>query len=397
MASRSLQLKRVPQLDRGHACLLLEDGARIDSPTAALVAAAESLQSLGLISFRQVEYVKCTDPRDKDFSGRRQQCVGQIVIEPEKDEDADDYECPKCGRVVYPDRHRKQRHQQLQSALRRDGAIRWLGGRLQEISSNVKIMGDGAFHVGGFGDLGVIVYPVDADGHANSKFNTRDFAARSPVLYVTLCPRVAEGRFIKDEWLCRVGLIDLLCGTTDLRQALTNCATAGAAKTVAVVDVPIYAKGHVLIQPEEEPHTDRLFVVELDSKVVRVNGEIVINPQAGPRLAFFRILWAQFLHDLADGRATSDFTTWNMKNLLEAMTDADHHYDDETSLRKVINNLQKDIETAVKRKLGLPIGSQDIIQTCRTTGQLDTLGGYRINPVSVAVRPFQTRKRPDLS
>jgi hypothetical protein len=372
-------------------CLLLEDGARIDCPTAALVTAAESLRSLGLIDFRQVEYVKCTDPRDSDFSGRRQQCPGQIIMEPGTDEDADDYECPRCRRVVYPDRHKKQRHQMLQSTLKRDGATRWLGARLREVSSNVRELGDGNFHVGGFGVLGVIVCPVDADGGAGTKFNTRDFAARSPVLYVTLNPKVAEGRFIKDEWLCRVGLIDLLCGTADLRQVLTSCAASDEAKTVTAVDVPVYAKGHVLIQPEEEPHTDRLFVVELDSKVVRVNGEVVINPQAGPRLACFRILWAQFLRDLTEGKATDEFAALNMKKLLKAMEEAGHHYDDETSLRKVINNLQTDIETAVKRKLGLPIGPQDVVQTCRTTSQSDTSGGYRINPSSVAVRPPQTR------
>ena len=398
MASRSSPPKRAAlRLDREHVCRLLEDGARLDSPSPTLVSTAESLRSLGIIAFRQVEYVKCTDPRDGDFSGRKQPCAGQIFIEPGKDEDADDYQCPRCCRAVYPDHHRKQRHQMLQPSLRRIGAVQWLGTRLREVSSNVRELDDGSFHVDGFGDLGVIVCPVDADGCADSRFNTVSFAAHSPVLYVALNARVAEGRFKKDSWLRRVGLVDLLCGTVDLRQALAECVAVAVPQAVAAADVPVYAKGHVLIQPEEEPHKDRLFVVELDGKVVRVDGEIVVNPQAGPRLALFRILWSQFLQDLAAGKAPEDFTALNMKKLLKAMEEAGHRYDDETLLRKVINNLQNDIATAVKRKIGAPIDPQDVVQTCRTTSQSDTSGGYRINPFSVAIRPIQARQRPDLS
>lgn len=391
MASRSSQPTRARHLDPGLASRLLEDGARVDGPSAALVETAESLRQLGLISFRQAECVKCTDPRDGDFSGRRAPCAGRIVVEPDKDEDADDYECPRCGRTVYPDRHRKQRHQMLQTTLKRDGCLQWLASRLRDISSGAREIGDGAFHVDGFGDLGVIVCAVDADGAADGRFNRREFAARAPVLYVTLNPKVAEGRFVQDQWLRRVGLVDLLCGKADLRQALADCAAAGPAGTVTTVDVPVYAKGHVLIQPEEPPHADRLFIVELDGKAVRVNGEIVVSPQAGPRLALFRVLWAQFLRDIASDKAPGEFGAMNMKKLLKAMEEAGHHYEDETSLRKVINNLQADIETAVKRKLGLPIGPHDIVQTCRTAGQSDTSGGYRINPFSVAVRPLQAR------
>ncbi|MFB3892016.1 MAG: hypothetical protein ACE15C_08330 [Phycisphaerae bacterium] len=361
------------------------------------MATAETLQSQGLITFRLAEYVRCTNPLDRDFSGRRSSCSGQVVIDPNKDEDADDYECPKCGRTICPNRHGKRRHRVLWTYLQRPGALAWLATRLREVSDNVKALGDDTFHVGGFGDLGVIVHAADADGDPDVKFNRRGFAANTPVLYVTLNSCVPEGRLVKDAWLCRVGLADLLSGTADLRDQLARCPAAGSPKTLAAVDVPVYAKGHVLIQPEEEPHKDRLFVVELDGKVVRVNDEIVVNPQAGPRLALFRILWSQFLQDLAAGKAPEDFAALNMKKLLKAMAEAGHRYDDETLLRKVINNLQNDIATAVKRKIGAPIDAQDVVQTCRTASQSDTSGGYRINPFCVAVRPIQARQRPDLS
>jgi hypothetical protein len=391
MASPSSQPKRARQLDPDHVRLLLEDGARIENPASALMATADALQSMGMISFSLGEYVKCHDPRDRDFSGGRQPCHGQIVIDPGKDEDAEDYECPRCRRIVYPARHHKNRHPLVQTHLQRPGALRWLHARLKEIDTGAKDTGDGTFHVPAIGPRGVSVCVADADGLADGPLNRRSVAASTPVLYVVLAPHVPVGRLVKDDWLCRVGLLDLVCGNVDLRQALEECAAAGPPQHVAAVDVPVYAKGHVLVQPEEAPHVERLFCVEVDASTVRVNGEIVVNPQAGPRLALFGILWKQFIADLLAQKPVDAFGAMNMKKLLKAMSDAGHSYGDETSLRKLINNLQNDIETAVKKKLGLPIGREDIVQTCKMQGQADTSGGYRINPTCVAIRPSQPR------
>lgn len=391
MASPSSRPRPAARLDAEHVRQLLEDGARIDRPSAALLATADSLQAIGVISFSLAEYVKCHEPRDRDFSGGRQPCHGQIIIDPSKDEDADDYECPRCHRTVYPQRFHKQRHQVIRTKLSRPGALRWLFSRLQTIDAAVKDTGDGTFHVPSIGSRGVSVCVVDADGAADSPLNRRSVAAAGPVFYVVLAPHVPAGRLVRDEWLCRVGFLDLICGSADLRKSLEACAAAGPATSVSNVDIPVYAKGHVLVQPEEKPHVGRLFVVEIENDAVRINGKLVVNPQAGPRLALFRILWSQFVADLAAQKPVDQFAAMNMKKLLKLMGDAGHNYDDETSLRKLINNLQNDIETAVKRKLGLPIGREDVVQTCRMQGQADTAGGYRINPSCVAVRPSQPR------
>ena len=61
---------------------------------------------------------------------------------------------------------------------------------------------------------------------------------------------------------------------------------------------------------------------------------------------------------------------------------------DETSVRRALNRLQSDIETAVKKKLGLPIDREDILQTCHWKGHHERGHGYRINPFTVAARPF---------
>lgn len=391
MASPSSRPKPAARLDPQHVRQLLEDGARIDNPGSDLLKTADAMRSLGVISYSLAEYVRCHDPCDRDFSGGRQPCHGQITIDPGKDEDADDYECPRCHRVVYPNRHQKKRHPLLQTHLERPGALGWLLARLKEIDPTARDTGNGTFFVPAVGTRGVNVCVADADGAADGQLNRRSVAAVGPVLYVILAPHAPVGRMVKDDWLCRIGFLDLICGNGNLREALQQCATADPPPNLSAADVPVYAKGHVLIQPEEPPHVERLFYVEVDASTVRVNGEIVVNPQAGPRLALFVVLWKQFISDLAAQKPVDAFSAMNMKRLLKAMADAGHGYDDETSLRKVINNLQNDIETAVKKKLGLPIGREDIVQTCKMQGQTDTSGGYRINPFCVAIRPSQPR------
>ena len=64
------------------------------------------------------------------------------------------------------------------------------------------------------------------------------------------------------------------------------------------------------------------------------------------------------------------------------------YIDDETRVRRALNYLQFDIETAVKKKLGLPIDRQDIVQTCRWKGHGEADHRYRINPFTVTARPF---------
>lgn len=391
MASRSSQRRNASRITREHATALLEDGARIENPADDVLAAATALQGMGLIQFRAREYVKCVEPRDRDFPPRNRHCPGDIYLEEGQDEDGDEICCPKCQRPVRPFSLKKLRHHCLQTTVSQTGAVTWIRSRLEEVATSVRDLGDGAFHADGFGELGVVVCIVDADGRADGHFNTRDYAATNKVCYITLNPRVAEARLLKDDWLCRTSLVDLVTETTNLQQLLSELGSASRPNSLARVDIPVYAKGHVLTQPEEAPHPSRLFCVELQDNSVLIDGEIVVNPQAGPRLMLFRILWRQHLQDLSQGLPAESFTALSMRRLLKLMEEEGHRYADETSLRKVINNLQSDIETTVKRKLGKAISREDVVQTCRMTSQADTTGGYRLNPVSVAIRASQAR------
>ncbi len=392
MASRSSRPKSGSSVALEHAAVLLEGGRQVENPPPELLAAAKRLEPLGLIRPAHREYVLCAEPRDRDFPPRNRHCRGRIYLDSCADEDGAEFRCPKCERPVYPFRYGKLRHPVLDVHVRQDGVLSYLGQALAKVDAQVRDLGQGAFLLPNLGQTGVSVYVVDLDGPANHKFNDQNRAASEPTCFVTVNPRAFEGRFCQEEWLCRVSLAELLAGRVDLAKALARLAEAPVPRSVSKAIIPVYAKGHVLVQPVEKPHPGRLFVVEFDEEVVRIEGEIVVNRQAGPRLAVFRILWRRFVEDILEQVPPDRFRATSLKELLDLMEkEEEKRYDDAASLRRVVNNLQGDIETAVKRKLGLPICREDIVQTCRTASQADADGGYRINPFSVALRPAQAR------
>jgi hypothetical protein len=120
----------------------------------------------------------------------------------------------------------------------------------------------------------------------------------------------------------------------------------------------------------------------------------VVAEQAGPRLFVFRILWQWFLEDLRNGLTADQVRWWPLRKIIgELQTQTEKTYPDEGTVRKVINNLQSDIEMKLRRNVGAPIHREDIIESQPSKGQTDTNYGYRINPFHVVARPFQ----PDLS
>ena len=127
--------------------------------------------------------------------------------------------------------------------------------------------------------------------------------------------------------------------------------------------------------------------------MVRVEGMLVVNPQAGIRFHVFMVLWNNFLDDLRDGRKPEDFTLTNVPDIMEQIPKRrKKEILDETTVRRAINRLQNDIEKFVKKKLGLPIDKEGIIQSIRWKGEGKGEFGYRINPFTVVARPFQTEK-----
>jgi hypothetical protein len=391
MASRSSRRKNDTSVASEHAQVLLEDGRKVQSPSDDLVAAADALRSVGLIEFEQSEYVVCAEAQDRDFAYSNRTCNGRIYLRDSFDEDADDYRCPKCERVVLPHRSGKLRRPEMRISVCQDGVLAWLKDKLTAIDSGTTDLGGGAFQMPGLGQTGVNVYVVDLDGPGDHRFNDRDRAATEPTCFIAINPRAFEGRFVSDEWIVRASLADVVSGKTDLKPLLEGLGEQDPPTTARKATIPVYAKGHVLNQPVEKPHPDRLFVVTVNDKTVTIAGETVIHPQGKRRREVFGILWRRFLEDLLDELPPEEFRAATIAGILNEL-DADiggdeQAYDDPDSLRKLINNMQADIEKALKSKIGLPISREDVIQTVRPDGQADGDHGYRINPISVAARP----------
>lgn len=390
MASRSSRRKSGSSVAPEHAARLLDDGRRIETPDEGLLEAAEHLRGLGLIEFVLHEYVVCADHRDRDIRYTNRTCNGRIYLRDGYDEDADDYRCPTCERVVLPITHAKRRHRELRVSVQQDGVLAWLKDKLADVDPDVRSLGEGAFQLPSLGQMGVHVYVVDLDGPSDHRLNDRDRAATEPTCFLAVNPRAFEGRFVSDEWIVRAGLAELVSGQTDLGELLERLAEQVPPATARKATIPVYAKGHVLNQPIEKPHPERLFVVTVEEKTVRVGGQIVIHAQGTQRRALFGVLWRRFLEDMAEELPANEFRAASIAELLDEMEADGQRYDDPDSLRKLINNMQADIEKALKKSQGLPISREDIIQTVRRAGQADGDHGYRINPISVAARAFRS-------
>ena len=125
-------------------------------------------------------------------------------------------------------------------------------------------------------------------------------------------------------------------------------------------------------------------------KVVRIEGVKVVAEQAGLRFAIFELLWRDFLAHLLDGASLDTFPARPISHITREMERrTERQYPDETTVRRAVNRLQADIEETVKKRLGLPIDRDDIVQTVRWSAQADENFGYRINPFTVAARPYQ--------
>ena len=110
----------------------------------------------------------------------------------------------------------------------------------------------------------------------------------------------------------------------------------------------------------------------------------------------FHVLWQRHLDGLKAGRLPDDFPALPLKELIRSLErETGEPVNDELTVRRAINRLQTDVEEAVKKQLGLPIGREDIVQTRRKSAQADSENGYRINPATVLARPYQGEVSPE--
>jgi len=263
---------------------------------------------------------------------------------------------------------------------------------LAKLKSEVKEIDEGVYRVD-LGKMGLFV--CFADYCIDKKFLARDWASDNTPCYIVVNPKNFEERFLKEDWLICIPLADIVSGEIDFKKLLVEASNAESPREVLKASVPVYTKeAFPIVEPIKPSKIEHKFIVEVGpEKIVRVEGEIVVAPQAGTGYHIFRILWDRFLDDLKEGRLPKDFRPINLDQIAEELQElTGEYFEDVSTIRRNINRLQSDIEKAIKKKAGPPIDKGDIIQTCPSKSQTDRDYGYRLNPFTVAVRPFQSNK-----
>lgn len=390
MASPSFRQKnasRSPSIE--HVAKLLQDGAVYQSPTAALSVAAEHLRALGIIETTVREYVCCANHEDGDFSSTNRHCPGRIYVRGELSA-ADDSRCPICDRRVFPDQYEKRRFAELRSHVSREGVLAYVGTAMAELDSEVRQCAQGVFRL----DVdGATVHVCVVEYCGDERYLSRERAISNPTCFIAVNSRDFDGRFLEEEWVQRLRLAEVVCEATKLADVVRATASQEAPAMIRRASIPVSGSRplSVIAEPIQASEPRRNFRVEVGPNIVRIEDVQVVAKQAGPRFILFSVLWDCFLDDLKAGLAPELFYAKPLRyliNELEAQTGKE--YPDETTVRRAINRLQEDITKTIRKQIGLPIDREDIVQTCRKLGQTDDDFGYRINPISVAARPFRT-------
>jgi len=387
MASKSSRRKSGSSNNLDDCARLLCDGFAVDEPPEALVAASEHLRTLGLVEIQWKEYVCCADPQDGDFPPKNRYCRGRIYLDDALDEAGHDLRCPECERPVFPYQYRKRRHREMRTAVSAQGVLAYVPGRLQESAENVREIAAGTYRAEMNG-RDVTVCVVDYCG--DEKYLARDWARTNPTCYIVVNSKHGDEKFLDEAWVARVSLAQVVCGEVDFKKQLHEVAAAGPPQALRNASIAVYARGAPpIVEPVAPTQLKRRFVLECGPNTVRVEGEVVVAPQAGTRFDVFHILWRQFLEDLKAGSPPANFRALSVNDLDSRLQEEGTRHDDVTTIRRAINRLQDDIATALRKRLGLPIDRENIVQTCRSRGQEDKDYGYRINPFTVAARPYQ--------
>ncbi|HUT56505.1 MAG TPA: hypothetical protein VNA25_01370 [Phycisphaerae bacterium] len=359
--------------------------------TPGLLAVAERLRGLGLITYRQGEYVCCAFTEDEDFPHSNRTCTGRLPIKATLDENAMDYRCPECRRIVYPNRHKKRRFQEVRVKILEDGVRAYIEQLLAELGDDVRTV-DGIPHVwridGGLAGIHVCL----ADFCDDQRVLSVQWAQQNPTCYVAVNPRAIE-RFIQVAWVPRIMLADLVVGTIRLADKVREIGAKGTQCDLPLLATPAYSKG--AHRPEvvaSEEHTPMgLFVMEFGEKTVRINGMDMLDTRARTGYAILGELAKAFLQDLVANTAPQHFLCQTPSELADALQEAADKKDamDADQVRRTINRLQDAFEQRLC-KAGLTAEHDSIIQASPDTAK----EGYRLNPFRVAIRPLLPQKMP---
>jgi hypothetical protein len=300
------------------------------------------------------------------------------------DENAKDYRCPECRRIVYPDRHNKRRFREVRVRVLEDGVRAYVEQSLAGFGDGVHAV-DGIPHVwrveGGLAG----VYVCLADFCDDQRVLSVQWAQQNPTCYVAVNPRAVE-RFIQVDWVPRIMLAGLVAGTVNLADKVQEIGADGTHRDLPPLATPAYSKGAhrpEVVTPEEHIPLG-LFVMELGEKTARINGMDMLDTRAKTSHAILHELARAFLQDLLANKVPRDFLCQTPSELADALQKAPGKKDamDADQVRRTINRLQDACEQRLC-KAGLVAEHDSIIHASPDTAK----EGYRLNPFKVAIRP----------
>lgn len=389
MASPSSRRKNVSRSSPELLDRLLADGARA-IPSTELCHAAAPLEKLGILALEERQYVRCANAEDiEDFRFvKNRNCSGRIYIEEGFDPYGEDYKCPDCDRRILPGK--KKRYDELRFSIVPDGIKAYVESALERTGFPWKEKAPWVYRIETGGED---IWLCVVDFCESCQYMTREWAVanKNKALWLVVNPRGKAERFLKEDWIPVVALAELLSGEAEIKSLLHARATSPPPSNLGNSSLPIYTKcrrhpaSFEVVMP---PNPDRLFVVQMGDREVFVNGFRVVARQSSTAFDIFNVLYKRFLAKFSDQTDGEDSSAVPMKELYS------HLYDDtgedatsDESLSKAIGRIRKNIETAIKRNTGMPIDECDVIETVRWKGKGDGEYGYRLNPVSVAIRP----------
>lgn len=362
--------------------LLLEHGAVLEEPDETLIAAAEELRRHGLLEFRASSFVRCAEPRDRDFPPPVRDCAGRVEVDGGLDEENEEIRCPDCERPVYPHRFAKRRRTALIVDLRSDGVLAFVAalggdaGHGREVASGVL-----RFEVGPFGVTVVVV-----DYCQDARFLDRAWAAHQPCLFVAVSP-FAFGRILPEEWLFRVTLAELLAGISSLPDLLSRAAARTRAGTLLNPVVPVYAPFAPPILDTPAPAFPRRFRVSLAADGIRVEDVLVVPARAAALVDVLAVLIRRFAQTLDTGGVPDLMTIHDLAD--EIARRRNREIEDVDTARRTLNRLRAVITDQIRKELGLPIDHDDVVEAVPFSG-VGKVYGYRLNPRTVLLTTVAT-------
>lgn len=382
-SSRPRSATRNPVVD--HLSLLLQSKAGIEPVTEELIAAADKLRKLGLITFDRRSYVRCALTEDLDFPRSNRTCTGRVFLSDHLDENDNDYRCPDCSRLVYPERSRKRTFDVLSVKVIDDAVGEYVGDALGQFDAKFKPV-DGvpfAWRIEN-GLAGVHVCIADFCDH--QQLMSAQWAQTNPTCYVFVNSR-AVARFANIAWISKVSLADMVGRQIDLAASVQSLATNQEPRELPAMATPVYSKGAHRTEVIHAPYevSVRLFVLEIGNRTASVNGVEVVAAQAKAARTVLLQLARTFTDNMLAGLPLDDYRCLTPGDIADEIQVAEDPNDalDADMVRRTINRLQKNIEKRL-RGAGIATESNSVIQVSPNMAK----EGYRLNPHKVALRPL---------